>query len=223
MIRLFLAFFNVGPSNVDTFFTALHPGAPFTSHCLLFCLVWGVWKDTADSSMVTIRSNIALEWWRTSDKKAPQVLTLSFFMSWLRSLGTHRADFFERWRSSWRVAWIILVDTPWASQSFRTVTRLSLATWAVISATKVGSRILRLPLKSLWSAACFPSLTLRMISYSCVFFKALSPQTFFTVSSISLNGFPATARAPMKSRIGGRAYSGGGWREKGDWRACYSQ
>jgi hypothetical protein len=72
------------------------PGAPFTSHYLLCCLVWGMWKDTADSSMVTIQSNIAMEWRRSSDMKAPQVLTLSFFMSWLRSLGTYRADFLER-------------------------------------------------------------------------------------------------------------------------------
>jgi hypothetical protein len=46
--------------------------------------------------MVSIQSNITMEWQRSSDMKASQVLTLSFFMSWLRSLGTHRADFFER-------------------------------------------------------------------------------------------------------------------------------
>ncbi len=46
--------------------------------------------------MVTIRSNIAIEWRRSSNMNDSQVLTLSFFMSWLRSLGTHRADFFER-------------------------------------------------------------------------------------------------------------------------------
>ncbi len=72
------------------------PGAPFTSHCLDCCLVCGVWNDTADSSMVTIWSNIAMEWRRSSDMKAPQALTLSFFMSWLKSLGTQRADFLMR-------------------------------------------------------------------------------------------------------------------------------
>jgi hypothetical protein len=59
---------------------------------------------------------------------------------------------------------MVLVDTPWASEGFQTVIRLSLATWAATSVTKIGSRILRLPLKILWSAAGFPSFTLRMIS-----------------------------------------------------------
>jgi hypothetical protein len=37
-----------------------------------------------------------MEWQKTIAKKASQILTLSFFISWLRSFGTHLANFFER-------------------------------------------------------------------------------------------------------------------------------
>jgi hypothetical protein len=33
---------------------------------------------------------------RSGTKKASQILTLSFFIFWFRSLGTHRADIFDR-------------------------------------------------------------------------------------------------------------------------------
>jgi hypothetical protein len=45
-------------------------------------LVWGMWKDTIDLSTVAIRSNVTMEWRQAIAKKASQILTLSFFISW---------------------------------------------------------------------------------------------------------------------------------------------
>ncbi len=41
-------------------------------------------------------SSITMEWWWSSDMKASQIVTLSFFIFWFSSLGTHLADFFDR-------------------------------------------------------------------------------------------------------------------------------
>jgi hypothetical protein len=50
--------------------------------------------------MVTIWSNIAIEWWWTIAKKASHILTLLFFISLLRILWTHLTDFVVR-REEW--------------------------------------------------------------------------------------------------------------------------
>ncbi len=82
---------------LDTWTLALiGPGVPFPTHCLECCLVWRVWMDTEDSFMVTIKSSIAMECWQISAMKGSQIPTLLFFISWVRSLGTHQANIFER-------------------------------------------------------------------------------------------------------------------------------
>jgi hypothetical protein len=93
-----------------------------------------MWKNTADWSIVTILSNIGIEWWQIILRNSSLVLTHSFFMLSLRSLGTHLADFLDRFRSSCSMAWMVLVDMLWTLVSFLTVTCLSLSTLAVISA-----------------------------------------------------------------------------------------
>jgi hypothetical protein len=85
-------------------------------------------------------------------------------MSSLRSLGTHLADFLDRLRSSCRVAWMVLVDTPWILASFLTVTHLSLSTSAAISVKNVEFLFLLWVLKPLWSDAGFPFFTFFMMS-----------------------------------------------------------
>jgi hypothetical protein len=103
---------------------------------------------------------------------------------------------------------MVLVNTPWASASFRMVPvignlggNISNESWIADSAFAVED-----PLVSHW----FPLLHFMDDLVQLHFFQGLVPVDFFTVSSISLNGFPATARATTKSRISGMTYYGGG-------------
>jgi hypothetical protein len=114
------------------------PGSPFFSHCFDCCFVSGVWKDTIDSSIVTILSNMALEWRRTIDKNASHVLTLSCFCLLSNSRGTHLADFLTN-PSSWcKMEWMVLTDVLWTIESFLMVIRRSSCTVAATSATRAG-------------------------------------------------------------------------------------
>ncbi len=74
------------------------PDLPFSCHSLLCCLVSGVWNDIADSSIVIILSNMG-ERWQTIARNSSLVHTRSFFMSTVSSLGTHLANFLDKFRS----------------------------------------------------------------------------------------------------------------------------
>jgi hypothetical protein len=116
-----------------------------------------------DSSIVTMESSIAIKRPRTIAKNFSQVLILSFLWALVNSFGTHLADFFDRSRSSCRVSWMVHMQTPWETASFRIVIRRSSSTSAAISATKSGLLTFLLPLCCLWSLVTFPSFTALMI------------------------------------------------------------
>ncbi len=84
--------------------TFLGPGRPFFTHSFDTLFVSWVWKDMADSSIVTIFLRSTNECRRRSAKKSPLEATLSSFCSEDNSLGTQRADFFTRPKSSLRMA-----------------------------------------------------------------------------------------------------------------------
>jgi hypothetical protein len=87
----------LGPAGLDL--GMMGPGWPFGSHCFDCCSVSGVWKDTADSFIVTMLSSIAIDCQWTAAKNCWQVHTLSCFWSEFKSLGAHLADFFTSPRS----------------------------------------------------------------------------------------------------------------------------
>jgi hypothetical protein len=66
------------------------------THCLDDRFVSGLWKDMVDST-----------------KKSPLQFTPSCFWAEEKSLGTQRADFFTRPKSSLRMAWMVLIGSPW--------------------------------------------------------------------------------------------------------------
>jgi hypothetical protein len=160
--------------------------------------------------MVTIQSSIAMEWRQSSDMKASQILTLSFFISLFSSLGTHRADFFLQvkifvesgidrpGRHAIGLSMSSDGDTPVIGDlggDISDESRITDSSFAVED-----------PLV----APLFPLLHFTNNLVQLRFLQGLVPVNLFTVSSIFLNGFLATARAPTKSRIGGMTYSGGG-------------
>ena len=75
-------------------------GPWLTLHSFNCFLVAGVWKDTEDSSNVTILSNTARPFILTILMNAMLVFILSCFCSSVSSLGTHLAESFSRPRSS---------------------------------------------------------------------------------------------------------------------------
>jgi hypothetical protein len=135
------------------------PGWPFGSHCLDCGLVSSVWNEMADLSMVTILSRITIERQRTITKRFLLVLTLSFFMSYIRSFGIHLTDFFVRFWSCLRVRLVFLFETPLALVSFFKVTRLSFSMLAATSGINAGVVFFLFEFRCCSFAAGLPSLT----------------------------------------------------------------
>ncbi len=157
------------------------PGCPFGSHCIDCCFVSGVWKETADSSMVTILSSSNMEWQRTIVKKSSLVLTRSFFISSVRSFGTHLADFFVRFRSCLRVRLMVLLETPWALASLFRITHLSFSMSTATSAINSGVLFFRLEL--LWRCRFSICNFLQDVVDLCPFNRLVAIRVFFfTVS-----------------------------------------
>jgi hypothetical protein len=114
------------------------------------------------SSMVTMQSNIAMEWHWTAATNSVQVRTRSCFWSSLSSFGNHLAVFLTRPRSSRRMLCIVPFETPWAKARSLQLTHLS-STLAATAATMSAVLLVFLALRCLWSSVVFPAFTFLMI------------------------------------------------------------
>ncbi len=108
----------------------------------------------------------------------------------------------------WRVAWIVLVNMPWASACLWMVTHLSSVTWAATSVTKVGLRIRLLLLKILWWTAGFSFLNFSNSLVQLRLLQGLFPVNLFHRSFNFLEWFPRDSESA--NEIGSMTYSGGG-------------